>query len=42
MHEKLFSTSERNVVSELKIECSEHGEMLTIEEIKDWLGCPQF
>lgn len=42
MHEKLFSTSESNVVSDLKIECSEHGKMLTIEEIKDWLGCPQF
>ena len=40
MHEKLFSPLESNVVSDLKIERSEYGEMLTIEEIKDWLtGC---
>lgn len=40
MHEKLFCPWESNIVSDLKIECSEHGEKLTIEEIKGWLtGC---
>lgn len=40
MHEKLFSSSERNIVSDLKTACSENGDRLSVEEIKDWLtGC---
>ena len=40
MHEKLFSPSERNIVSDLKAVCSENGDRLSVEEIKDWLtGC---
>jgi UDP-N-acetylglucosamine 4,6-dehydratase len=40
VHEKLFSSFETNVVSNLKSESSQTGERLSIEEIKDWLaGC---
>jgi FlaA1/EpsC-like NDP-sugar epimerase len=40
VHEKLFSSFETNVVSNLKSASSETGERLSIEEIKDWLaGC---
>lgn len=40
MHEKLFSPLERNIVSDLKAVCSENGDRLSVEEIKDWLtGC---
>ncbi len=37
MHEELFLPAEKNIVSELKSICSEDGERLTIEEIKDWI-----
>ncbi len=37
MHERLFSLPRKDVVTELKAECSEHGENLSIDEIKDWL-----
>lgn len=40
VHEKLFSPSETNVVSNSKSGSSQTGERLSIEEIKDWLaGC---
>jgi FlaA1/EpsC-like NDP-sugar epimerase len=40
VHEKLFSSFETNVVSNLKSASSQTGERLSIEEIKDWLaGC---
>jgi UDP-N-acetylglucosamine 4,6-dehydratase len=40
VHEKLFSSFETNVVSNLKSASSQNGERLSIEEIKDWLaGC---
>lgn len=40
MHEKLFLPLERNIVSDLKSECSEYGERLSREEIADSLvGC---
>jgi FlaA1/EpsC-like NDP-sugar epimerase len=40
VHEKLFSSFETNVVSNLKSASSQTGEKLSIEEIKDWLaGC---
>jgi FlaA1/EpsC-like NDP-sugar epimerase len=40
MHEKLFSSFETNVVSNLKSASSQTGERLSIEEIKGWLaGC---
>jgi len=38
VHEKLFSSFETNVVSNLKGESSQTGERLSIEEIKDWLA----
>ena len=37
MHERLFSPPRKDVVTDLKTECSEHGENLSIDEIKDWL-----
>jgi FlaA1/EpsC-like NDP-sugar epimerase len=37
MHERLFSPPLKDVVTDLKAECSEHGENLSIDEIKDWL-----
>jgi FlaA1/EpsC-like NDP-sugar epimerase len=37
MHERLFSPSQKDVVTDLTAECSEHGENLNIDEIKDWL-----
>jgi UDP-N-acetylglucosamine 4,6-dehydratase/5-epimerase len=37
MHERLFSPSQKDVVTDLTTECSEHGENLSIDEIKDWL-----
>lgn len=37
MHERLFSSPREDVVTDLKTECSEHGESLSIDEIKDWL-----
>jgi FlaA1/EpsC-like NDP-sugar epimerase len=37
MHERLFSPSQKDVVTDLTTECSEHGENLSIAEIKDWL-----
>jgi UDP-N-acetylglucosamine 4,6-dehydratase len=40
VHEKLFSSFETNVVSNLKSASSQTGERLSIEEIKEWLaGC---
>jgi UDP-N-acetylglucosamine 4,6-dehydratase len=40
VHEKLFSSFETNVVSNLKSASSQTGERLSIEEIKNWLaGC---
>lgn len=40
VHEKLFSSFETNVVSNLKSASSQTGERLSIGEIKDWLaGC---
>jgi len=38
MHEKLFSISEENVITDLKSECSEYGDKLSVEEIKAWLA----
>jgi FlaA1/EpsC-like NDP-sugar epimerase len=37
MHERLFSPPRKDVITDLKAECSEHGENLSIDEIKDWL-----
>lgn len=37
MHERLFSLPQKDIITKLKAECSEHGENLSIEEIKDWL-----
>jgi FlaA1/EpsC-like NDP-sugar epimerase len=37
MHERLFSPSQKDVVTDLTTECSEHGENLSVDEIKDWL-----
>jgi FlaA1/EpsC-like NDP-sugar epimerase len=37
MHERLFSPSQKDVVTDLTTECSEHGENLSIAELKDWL-----
>jgi FlaA1/EpsC-like NDP-sugar epimerase len=37
MHERLFSPLQKDVVTDLTAECSEHGENLSIDEIKDWL-----
>jgi FlaA1/EpsC-like NDP-sugar epimerase len=37
MHERLFSPPRKDIVTDLKAECSEHGENLSIDEIKDWL-----
>ena len=37
MHERLFSPSQKDVVTDLTAECSEHGENLSIAELKDWL-----
>jgi len=37
MHERLFSPSQKDVVTDLPIECSEHGENLSMDELKDWL-----
>jgi UDP-N-acetylglucosamine 4,6-dehydratase len=37
VHERLFSSFETNVVSNLKSASSQTGERLSIEEIKDWL-----
>ena len=42
MHERLFSLVERDVISDLGSECSEHGQKLNVEEIKGWLtGCEE-
>jgi UDP-N-acetylglucosamine 4,6-dehydratase len=38
VHEKLFSSFETNVVSNLKSASSQTGERLSAEEIKDWLA----
>jgi UDP-N-acetylglucosamine 4,6-dehydratase len=38
VHEKLFSSFETNVVSNLESESSQTGERLTVEEIKAWLA----
>ena len=38
VHERLFSSFETNVVSNLKSASSQTGERLSIEEIKDWLA----
>jgi UDP-N-acetylglucosamine 4,6-dehydratase len=37
MHERLFSPSQKDVVTDLPTECSEHGENLSMDELKDWL-----
>jgi FlaA1/EpsC-like NDP-sugar epimerase len=37
MHERLFSPPRKDVVTDLAAECSENGEYLSIDEIKDWL-----
>jgi len=37
MHERLFYLPQKDIITKLKAECSEHGENLSIEEIKDWL-----
>jgi len=37
MHERLFSLSQKDIISDLKAESSENGEPLTVSEIKDWL-----
>ena len=37
MHERLFSSAQKDVVTDLPTECSEHGENLSLDEIKDWL-----
>jgi FlaA1/EpsC-like NDP-sugar epimerase len=38
VHEKLFSSFETNVVSNLSSESSQCGERLSAEEVKDWLA----
>lgn len=38
VHEKLFSSFETNIVSNLKSASSQTGERLSIEELKDWLA----
>ncbi|MBM4447437.1 MAG: NAD-dependent epimerase/dehydratase family protein [Chloroflexi bacterium] len=38
MHERLLLPWQKEVVSDLTTECSEDGEVLSIEEIKDWLA----
>ena len=37
MHERLFSLPQKDIITDLKAECSERGENLSIDEIKDWL-----
>ncbi len=37
MHERLFSPPRKDVVTDLTTECSEHGENLSMDELKDWL-----
>jgi UDP-N-acetylglucosamine 4,6-dehydratase len=37
MHERLFSSPQKDVVTDLPTECSEYGENLNIDELKDWL-----
>ncbi|MGA7676803.1 MAG: polysaccharide biosynthesis protein [Dehalococcoidia bacterium] len=37
MHERLFLTSQRDIVTDLPTECSEYGENLSMDELKDWL-----
>jgi UDP-N-acetylglucosamine 4,6-dehydratase len=38
MHERLFSLPKKETVTELTAEYSEHGENLSVDEIKDWLS----
>ena len=38
MHERLFSSPQKDVVTELTAECSEFGENLSVDEIKNWLS----
>jgi UDP-N-acetylglucosamine 4,6-dehydratase len=38
MHEHLFSSSQKEIVTELKEEYSERGGKLSLDEIKDWLS----
>ena len=37
MHERLFGSLQKDVVTDLPSECSECGENLDIDELKDWL-----
>ncbi|MGD0352423.1 MAG: polysaccharide biosynthesis protein [Dehalococcoidia bacterium] len=37
MHERLFSLPKKDILTDITAECSEFGENLSIDEIKDWL-----
>jgi UDP-N-acetylglucosamine 4,6-dehydratase len=37
MHERLFSSPKKDVVTDLAAECSEYGNSLSVNEIKNWL-----
>jgi UDP-N-acetylglucosamine 4,6-dehydratase/5-epimerase len=38
MHERLFSSPQKDIITDLTAECSEFGENLSVDEIKDWLA----
>ena len=38
MHEHLFSSSKKEIVTDLKNEYSEHGDRISIDEIKEWIS----
>jgi UDP-N-acetylglucosamine 4,6-dehydratase/5-epimerase len=38
MHERLFSSPPKDIITDLTAECSEFGENLSIDELKDWLA----
>lgn len=38
MHERLFSSPPKDIITDLTAEYSEHGENLSVDEIKDWLS----
>jgi UDP-N-acetylglucosamine 4,6-dehydratase len=38
MHERLFSSPQKDIITDLTAECSEFGENLSVDELKDWLA----
>jgi FlaA1/EpsC-like NDP-sugar epimerase len=38
MHERLFSSPPKDIITDLTAECSEFGENLSVDELKDWLA----